>query len=86
MKLELVKDKTADEIATIWKQYHLAKDAISAVIKKPQYDIIRENIKKFPTFLFPLPRSQGYEFIVCQFSGNTAHFTPLLSYQVSLTE
>ena len=32
-------------------------------------------------FLFPLPRQQGYEFVVVQFDGNQAHFTTLINYQ-----
>lgn len=32
-------------------------------------------------FLFPLPRQQGYEFIIVQFAGNEAHFTTLINYQ-----
>ena len=32
-------------------------------------------------FLLPLPRREGYEFVVVQFQGNEAHFTTLLNYQ-----
>ena len=32
-------------------------------------------------FLFPLPRANGYEFVMMQFSGNEAHFTTLINYQ-----
>nr|XP_053628206.1 ATP synthase mitochondrial F1 complex assembly factor 1-like [Cherax quadricarinatus]XP_053628207.1 ATP synthase mitochondrial F1 complex assembly factor 1-like [Cherax quadricarinatus]XP_053628208.1 ATP synthase mitochondrial F1 complex assembly factor 1-like [Cherax quadricarinatus] len=32
-------------------------------------------------FLFPLPRNEGYEFIVAQFAGHEVHFTPLINYQ-----
>jgi ATP synthase F1 complex assembly factor 1 len=31
--------------------------------------------------LFPLPRKEGYEFVVVQFQGNEAHFTTLINYQ-----
>ena len=31
--------------------------------------------------MFPLPRQQGYEFVVVQFDGNQAHFTTLINYQ-----
>ncbi len=33
-------------------------------------------------FLFPLPRDEGYEFLLCQFAGNEAHFTSLINFQV----
>lgn len=37
-------------------------------------------------FVFPLPRDRGYEFILCQFSGHEAHFTPLINYQVCIVD
>lgn len=83
MKTDLIKDKDAEEIKSIWQQYHLQKDySLAAVIPASDFDTMIENSKKYPIFLFPLPRSQGYEFIMCQFSHNTVHFTPLLYYQV----
>ncbi|KAL4703823.1 hypothetical protein ACJJTC_016790 [Scirpophaga incertulas] len=81
-KTELVKDKSAVEIKCIWEEYHKNKEVISAIIPQDQYTIIYNNMKEFPIFLFPLPRSQGYEFIMCQTYGHTVHFTPLLAYQV----
>ncbi|KAJ8956506.1 hypothetical protein NQ318_019224 [Aromia moschata] len=83
MKIELIKDKTTEEIKEIWEQYHIQKDyCIAATIPSVDFDTLNENSNKFPIFLFPLPRSQGYEFIMCQFAQNTVHFTPLLYYQV----
>lgn len=81
-KIDLVKDKDASEIQAIWEEYHKNKEVISATIPFNVYNEIREKMTKFPTFLFPLPRSQGYEFIMCQIYGHTVHFTPLLAYQV----
>lgn len=83
MKTDLIKYKTADDIKSIWQKYHVQKDyTLSAVIPSVDYDKMIENSKKYPVFLFPLPRSQGFEFIMCQFAQNTVHFTPLLYYQV----
>ncbi|RVE50052.1 hypothetical protein evm_005258 [Chilo suppressalis] len=81
-KIDLVKDKDSVEIQTIWEEYYKRKEVISATIPKEVYTQLQMNMKKFPTFLFPLPRSQGYEFIMCQNFGHTVHFTPLLAYQV----
>ncbi|XP_063388226.1 ATP synthase mitochondrial F1 complex assembly factor 1 [Cydia fagiglandana] len=81
-KTELVKDKDASEIQVIWQEYHKEKDVIAATIPADTYTGLRENMKQFPTFLFPLPRDQGYEFIVCQSFGHSVHFTPLLAFQV----
>ena len=60
MKLDLLEDKTADEIKCIWLEYHKSKpDVISAVIPVEVFDSIVSRGKEFPTFIIPLPRSQG---------------------------
>lgn len=82
MKIELIKDKEPAEIQTIWEEYHKNKEVISATIPKDLYSRLQHNVKQWATFLFPLPRDQGYEFIMCQCYGHTVHFTPLLAYQV----
>lgn len=81
-KIELVIDKSSTEIKSIWEEYHQNKEVISATIPVDVYSNIKETMNHFPVFLFPLPRSQGYEFIMCQMYGHTVHFTPLLAYQV----
>ncbi|XP_022903788.1 ATP synthase mitochondrial F1 complex assembly factor 1 [Onthophagus taurus] len=82
MKVDLIKDKTADEIKTIWEAYHIQKDVIAATIPTKDFNTIIEESKNCPIFLFPIPRSQGFEFIMCEFQGNSVHFTPLICYQV----
>lgn len=82
MKVETVKDMTADEIKEIWLKYHIQKEVIAATIPAAEYDKMVEQANKIPLFLLPLPRSQGYEFIVLQHHFNTVHFTPLICYQV----
>lgn len=82
LKLDLVQDKDAGEIQSLWQEYHKDKHVISASIPRDVYMTLQDNIKQFPTFLFPLPRDQGYEFIMCQSFGHSVHFTPLLAYQV----
>ncbi|XP_077284962.1 ATP synthase mitochondrial F1 complex assembly factor 1 isoform X2 [Arctopsyche grandis] len=81
-KIELVHEKDKDEIVEIWHKYHIQKDVIAAVIPADNYKQMEERIAKYPTFLFPLPRSQGYEFIMCQAADNTVHFTTLLCFQI----
>lgn len=81
MKVELIEDKTGDEIKEIWIAYHKNKDCITANIPPEKFDLFQKRADKYPLFLLPLPRDQGYEFIVCQFAGNEVHFTPLISYQ-----
>lgn len=83
MKVELLKDKSTEEISEIWKQYHLQKDStIAATIPKSDFVEMKRKLELYPTFLFPMPRTQGYEFIMCQSQENTIHFTPLLCFQV----
>jgi len=82
MKLELLQDKTAEEIGVIWTK-HFAKleDKICAVIPAETYNLMQQRFKEFNTFLFPIPRKNGYEFVMVQFINNEAHFTTLISYQ-----
>lgn len=82
MKLDLIQGKPVEEIKQIWLEYHLKKEAIAAVIPTAVFETLMENAKKYPVFIFPIPRSQGFEFIMFQFAANTIHFTPLLCYQV----
>ncbi|KAL1491945.1 hypothetical protein ABEB36_012461 [Hypothenemus hampei] len=83
LKVNLIKDKSVEEITAIWQKYHLEKeDCIAAVIPQKDFNVLEETSSKYPTFLLPLPRSQGYEFIMCQFESNSVHFTPLLFFQV----
>ncbi|KOB64725.1 Chaperone atp11p [Operophtera brumata] len=82
-KVDLVKDKDGAEIKVIWEEYHKLKEVISATIPLQQYSDIQGVMKNYPTFLFPLPRAQGYEFMLCQCRAHSVHFTPLLAYQVT---
>lgn len=82
MKIELLENKTADEIKQIWFEYHSKKDVLVAAIPTATYNLLSARGKQYPMFIFPLPRSQGYEFFLLQFASNTVHFTPLLCYQV----
>lgn len=82
MKLDLLEGKPSEEIKKIWLEYHKQKDSIAAAIPTDTFNKIMETAKKYPIFIFPIPRSQGFEFIMFQFAANTIHFTPLLCYQV----
>ena len=81
MKIELIQDKSKDEITQIWHEYHKQKDCIAGVLTAEQFDKFFERGSQFPTFLLPLPRERGYEFIMVQFHGLEVHMTPLLWYQ-----
>ena len=59
----------------------ISQDAVAAAIPRETYSVMEERFRQFNTFLFPLPRDQGYEFIVVQFLGREAHFSTLINYQ-----
>jgi len=82
MKMELVQDKTKEEVSFMWTEYWKTRNVICAVVPSELYKKILEHGKKFDKFLLPIPRESGYEFILTQFSGDEVHFTPLANYQV----
>lgn len=81
MKVELLESKSAQDIETIWNQYHKERSGLYAVIPDKFFTEMQSRFKKYPTFVFPLPRAQGYEFIMCQYLDHTCYFTSLLNYQ-----
>ncbi|XP_014376723.1 ATP synthase mitochondrial F1 complex assembly factor 1 isoform X1 [Alligator sinensis] len=81
LNVEMVKDKTAEEIKQIWNQHFSSKDTIYAVIPAEKFDLIWKRAQKCPTFLCALPRKEGYEFFVGQWSGAELHFTSLINIQ-----
>lgn len=81
LKMEILEDKSAEEIELIWKQYHQSKDGIYAVLPKEAYVDMSTKLQAYPIFLFPLPRAEGYEFIMHQFMENSCYFTSLINYQ-----
>ncbi|NXY76178.1 ATPF1 factor, partial [Glareola pratincola] len=81
LNVEMVKEKSAEEIKQIWHQYFSAKDTVYAVIPAEKFDLIWKRAQKCPSFLYALPRKEGYEFFVGQWSGTELHFTSLINIQ-----
>ncbi|XP_061166231.1 ATP synthase mitochondrial F1 complex assembly factor 1-like [Saccostrea echinata] len=81
MKVDLIKDKSASEIEQIWKEHHVTKDCIFGVVQGGNFDDVRHKAQLCPLFIYPLPRNDGYEFILSQFDGSVIYFTPLAVYQ-----
>ncbi|NXG21133.1 ATPF1 factor, partial [Grallaria varia] len=81
LNVEMVKEKSAEEIKQIWIQYFSAKDTVYAVIPAEKFDLIWKRAQKCPSFLYALPRKEGYEFFVGQWSGRELHFTSLINIQ-----
>lgn len=81
MKVDLLKDKTPEQIELIWKEYHVSKDCVFGVVKESDYEYLMEKARVCPVFVYPLPRQDGFEFILSQFNGKDVYFTPLIMYQ-----
>jgi len=81
MKMDLLKDRTVEEITHIWGEFHKNKNFIFAAIPATDWKAMANRAAQFPTFLYPLPRQNGFEFFVQQFDGNECHITPLLAFQ-----
>merc|ERR1712024_355727 len=73
MKVELLEEKSAEEVAAIWTEFWSHKDAVSAAIPSAVYKEMKERFDKYNTFLFPLPRDKGYEFVMVQHQGSQSH-------------
>ncbi|XP_053325735.1 ATP synthase mitochondrial F1 complex assembly factor 1 [Spea bombifrons] len=83
LNVELVKDKSTEEIKQIWKQYFSTRDTVYAVIPGESFEVIWQRAQACPAFLYALPREHGYEFFVGQWSGTELHFTSLINIQTA---
>jgi len=81
MKLDLVKDLPPEEIKNIWITYMAEKSRIAEMLTADDFKRLLKRSKEYTTFLLPMPRTQGYEFILAQWSNNECHFTPLINFQ-----
>ncbi|XP_029644380.1 ATP synthase mitochondrial F1 complex assembly factor 1 [Octopus sinensis] len=81
VKLELLRQETPENIEKIWMQFHSVKDCVYGVIKEMDYDEVMSKAKLCPSFVYPLPRQDGYEFFYQQFSGSEIYFTPVALYK-----
>ncbi|KAG8436958.1 hypothetical protein GDO86_007875 [Hymenochirus boettgeri] len=83
LNIKLIEDKSADDIKEIWESYFSTKDTIYAVIPGETFELIWKRTLTCPSFLYALPRKQGYEFFVGQWSGSQLHFTALINIQTA---
>ncbi|KAM4722651.1 ATP synthase mitochondrial F1 complex assembly factor 1 [Rhinophrynus dorsalis] len=80
---DLIKDKSAGDIKEIWKQYFSTRDTVYAIIPGDAFELIWQRAQTCSSFLYALPRQQGYEFFVGQWSGTELHFTSLINIQTA---
>jgi ATP synthase F1 complex assembly factor 1 len=83
VKLDLFDGKQPEEIQLIWLEFHKshARNTISAIVPPPALKAMTRRAAENPQFLYALPRGQGIEFVLGQWSGNDCYFTPLVTYQ-----
>ncbi|KAL2911803.1 hypothetical protein HK105_208736 [Polyrhizophydium stewartii] len=81
MRIELLESEPADKIAAIWNQYHATKECLSATVEADFYRKLYKRGRELPMFLLPLPRGDGYELFLMQFSGHQIYYTTLLEYK-----
>ena len=80
LKVDLMKDKTKDEVANIWKQYFSTHNSICAIIPKKKFTQISTLATVCPQFIYPVPRDEGYEMYLGQWQDNMMFFTSLVYY------
>ncbi|ORX93776.1 ATP11-domain-containing protein [Basidiobolus meristosporus CBS 931.73] len=81
LKLDKILLEEPETIGKIWTEYHANKDSLSAVIPAETYDKLFERAKKYPLFVLPVPRDEGAEMYLLQFSYHQCFFTSLLEYK-----
>lgn len=83
VKLDLIKDKSTEEIQHLWLEYHKgsAKNVISAVAPPAALKSMVTKAAANPQFLYAVPRGQGMEFVLAQWRKTDCYFTPLIQYQ-----
>ncbi|KAH9406266.1 ATP synthase mitochondrial F1 complex assembly factor 1 [Tyrophagus putrescentiae] len=57
VKVDLLAEKSAEEITAIWNAYHAKRDGIYATIPAATYQRLFETATKYPAFILPLPRN-----------------------------
>ncbi|XP_073500164.1 ATP synthase mitochondrial F1 complex assembly factor 1 isoform X2 [Phyllobates terribilis] len=83
LNVELVMDKSAEDIAQIWTEFFARRDTVYAVIPGEAFDLVWRRSRCCPSFLYALPRKDGYEFFVGQWTGTELHFTALTNIQTA---
>ncbi|KAI8815578.1 ATP11 protein-domain-containing protein [Fimicolochytrium jonesii] len=81
VNIEKLAQEDGKVIGDIWNKFHAARKCLSGSMTGGFYEKLMKRGREFPLFILPLPRNQGYEFFMLQFSGHQVFFTPLLEYK-----
>jgi len=81
LKVEELQDKDKDEIEQIWLEFHKNLPYISAVVPPKFWEDLDQTSTKYPSFVFPIPRDQGFETFYMQRQDNHFLWTSLESFK-----
>jgi len=82
MELDRIQNLDREDVIFLWQEFHRKKEGLlGAVMAGGVFDKMAHMGSKYSMFILPLPRSNGYEFMLVQYSNKAFHFTPLLAYQ-----
>jgi len=83
MRTDLLGEASTEVVERVWTKYWSERETVSAIITAEVFDAMSPLMREFPVFLYPLPREQGYEFFVSQFTEHHCFLTSLLNYQMN---
>ena len=82
LDVNALRNNTIEKISIMWNEKHKDKNAVISIIPAAIWNTLSSRFLEYNTFLLPLPRNQGYEYMVVQLEGKEAHFTSLYNFQV----
>ncbi|KAF7803365.1 ATP synthase mitochondrial F1 complex assembly factor 1 [Senna tora] len=84
--VERVKDRSPEEIASIWDDYHLGRGHIGASMKAKLYHLLEHRAESCRYFVIPLWRGSGYTTMFAQVQMPHMIFTGLEDYKARGTQ
>lgn len=83
---ERVKDRSPEEIASIWDDHHLGRGHIGASMKAKLYHLLEQRAESCRYFVIPLWRGSGYTTMFAQVQMPHMIFTGLEDYKARGTQ
>ncbi|RKO97057.1 hypothetical protein CXG81DRAFT_9414 [Caulochytrium protostelioides] len=82
MNVEKLGPLTAEQVGALWNGYHARKAlSLSGVMPSDFWARLAARAARCPTFVLPLPRDGGWEFVLMEWQGRVLSFTPLVEYK-----
>lgn len=86
LDIERVKDRSSEDIASIWDDYHLGRGHIAASMKPKLYHLLEHRAANCRHFVIPLWRGSGYATMFAQVQMPHMIFTGLEDYKARGTQ